>query len=1168
MNRADRLAALRAALDRRILVLDGAMGTRIQELGLTALDYGDFGHEGCHEVLSLTKTDIIRSIHESYLEAGCDIIETNSFGATPLVLKEYSLEDCAHEINFSAARIAREAADRLSTLDRPRFVAGSMGPTNKSLSVTGGISFDELMRHYQIQAGALWEGGADFLLLETCHDTLNIKAALCAVDERSRDLGTRIPVAVSVTIQPGGTMLAGQDIEAVVTSLSHRELLYLGINCSTGAAGMTDLLRSLSLLSPFPVACVPNAGLPDDSGKYGETPQTMAATMARFIANEWVNLIGGCCGSHAGHIAELVRVSEGAPPRIPPSRKGSWLGGIKAVDIGRERKPVVAGERANVIGSRKFKELVCAERFDEAVEIALEQERHGASVIDICMANPERSEPRDMRSFLEKAARALRSPVMIDSTDPAVIELALKFLQGKAIINSINLENGEDRFRQVVPLALKYGAALVVGTIDDDPAGGMALSRDRKLAIAERSYKLLVSGFGFREEDIYFDPLTFPCAAAAGQYSGSAVETIEGLRLIKSEFPKTRSVLGISNVSFGLPPAGREVLGSVFLHHATQAGLDLAIANPMKTIAPEHIPPHERELAENLLFQKGDDPAGKFVRHFRINKEADGAPSGIPRDSAPVDLKARLAALVTDGTRTGLKDLIDEALELMSPQQIISGPLMSGMDEVGRQFGAGRKIISEVLRSAEVMKAAAQYLEPLISNAGKQTIRGRMLLATVKGDVHDIGKNLVHMILANNGFEISDLGVRVPASVIAAEAATKKPDMIGLSGLLLKSAEQMVLTAKELSQKGIKVPVLVGGAALSEGFVRKSIVPAYDGPVYYCKDAMAGLDIANRIASGNPLPPAAKQTTVLESTENPPPQSAAPASATRPLSLGRVSPVPSPKVLGRQVIRNFTAEQVWKFINPMMFYGRHLGIKGDTVRMLEKAGGDPKALAEMDPHGLETWKAVQDIKAEYIATPFIRPSAVHGFFRATGAGNAIHILDETGREHMFGFTRQQGGEGLCLADYLDEKSDTLGLFVVTAGQDLRGHVEELKARGAYLKAHILQVLAIESAEAFAELLHAQMRRDWNFPDPPGMTMLDRFQYRYQGRRYSFGYPACPDLSMQKTLFEILKPGEIGVSLTESFMMEPEASVSSLVFHHPGAVYFSVSAPPKPNGVQS
>ena len=843
MDAAERTDELKSALSHRILVMDGAMGTEIQACGLGPDDFGGAEYEGCNEYLNITRPDVIAEIHRSYLAAGADIIETNTFGATALVLGEYSLAEQARRINREAAAIARAAADDAAggAGAKPRFVAGAMGPTTRTISVTGGLTFDELAADYHQQAAGLIEGGADVLLLETSQDTINIKAGLEGIDRAFAELDTVIPVAVQGTIEPMGTLLAGQDAEALYTSLAHRELLWVGFNCATGPEFMTDHLRTLQGLSRFNIACVPNAGLPDEDGNYNETPEMLAGALARFAENGWLNVAGGCCGTGPEHIRQISAAMAGKTPRAAAASLETRLSGIEAVVVNEDTRPTIVGERTNVLGSRRFKRLIGGGRFEEAAEIGRRQVRNGAQILDICLQDPDRDETADVVRFLDQLNRRVKAPIMIDSTDATVIEEALKRLQGKSIINSVNLEDGEERFRRVVPLARRYGAALVVGCIDDDPDQAQAITKERKLEIARRSHQLLTEKYGVPEQDIIFDPLVFPAGTGDENYIGSAAETIAGVRLIKEALPHTKTALGISNVSFGLPAAGREVFNSVFLYHCTQAGLDLAIVNSEMMQRYATIPEEERRLSEDLIWNRGDDPVAAFAAHFR-----DRAPRATAAERSALPLDERLAQCIIEGSKEGLAADLDLALQDRAPLAIINGPLMAGMDEVGRQFNANQLIVAEVLQSAEAMKFAVSHLEPHMERSDAAT-RGRVLLATVKGDVHDIGKNLVEIILSNNGYRVINLGIKVAAQELIAGYREHRPDIIGLSGLLVKSAQMMVETVQDFRAAGISAPVLVGGAALSNRFTRLRIAPEYGGMVAYSPDAMSGLALANVI---------------------------------------------------------------------------------------------------------------------------------------------------------------------------------------------------------------------------------------------------------------------------------------------------------------------------------
>lgn len=1156
MNRTEQLIK---ALQSRILVLDGAMGTALQDCDLTAEDFGGPDFEGCNEHLNLTRPDVVRAIHTSYLEAGADIVETNSFGSTALVLGEYPpLQEKAYEITYASARLAREAADAYSTPDKPRFVAGAMGPTTKAISVTGGVTFERLIEEFRDQARALVEGGSDYLLLETCQDTRNIKAGLIGIRQYFQESGNSVPIAVSGTIEPMGTMLAGQSIEALITSLEHVDLLYIGLNCATGPDFMSDHIRAASELARVPVACVPNAGLPDENGNYLETPDMMAKVLGRFLDEGWLNLLGGCCGTTPAHIAKMVEIAGGRPPRIPPAHQRTFVSGIENLEIEPANRPVIVGERTNVIGSRAFKELIVAEKFEEASEIARRQVRGGAQIIDICLANPDRDELADMERFLSFVIHKVKVPLMIDSTDAKVIERALTYSQGKAIINSINLEDGEERFEEVVPLARRFGAALVVGTIDEDKEQGMALTRERKLEVARRSYDLLVGEYGVPPTDIFFDPLVFPCATGDRQYLGSAVETVEGIRLIKEAMPETKTILGVSNVSFGLPPAGREVLNSVFLYHCTQAGLDLAIVNSERLERYAGIPEDEKQLAYDVLFNTSDEAIAAFTAHFR------DATSRATKDVSKLSLDERLANYIVEGSKDGLIEDLDRKLQEAAPLDIINGPLMQGMDEVGRLFNRNELIVAEVLQSAEAMKAAVAHLEPFMEKSDTAS-KGTILLATVKGDVHDIGKNLVDIILSNNGYRVVNLGIKVPPADLIRATKEHNPDMIGLSGLLVKSAQQMVVTAAELKQAGIELPLLVGGAALTRRFTLRQIGPAYGGFVAFAQDAMQGLDLANQIR----IPEKRAELEAKIRSE----MASVPATASRRKEVAadeqvRRSPalpvnleVPKPPDFERHVLRHIDVDTVWPYINPAMLYTRHLGLKGRFERLL--AEGDPKARMLKE--------TVDELKAT-CRGGVMEVHAVWRFFEAAGDGNRLLLFEPgTDREVAhFDFPRQPDGDRLCLADYANPASpgpwgdtpprDNVCLFVVTAGKGIRDLYEKYRDAGEFLRSHAIQALAIETAEATAEWLHSKVRGWWGFPDDPSTTMRDLFQAKYRGRRYSFGYPACPDLALQRPLFDLLKPEEIGVHLTEEFMMEPEASVSALAFHHPEAKYFAAKEP--------
>ncbi len=1138
---------LRELMQQRILILDGAMGTMIQQAGLVPEDFGGEELDGCNEMLVLTRPDVIQSIHEQYLAAGADIIETNTFGGASIVLMEYDIPEKAREINLAAAALARAAADKYSTPDKPRYVAGAIGPTTKTLSVTGGVTFDQLVESYYEQTIALMEGDVDALLLETCQDTLNVKAGSIAIRKAFETLGRKLPIMISGTIEPMGTTLAGQNIESFYISLEHLDPVSIGLNCATGPEFMRDHIRSLSEISKAAISCYPNAGLPDENGHYHESPESLAKKIGAFAEQGWLNMAGGCCGTTPEHIRALSEHLAAYPPRTKPGVHPPAVSGIETVYIENENRPYMVGERTNVLGSRKFKRLIVEGKYEEAAEIARAQVKNGAHVIDVCLQDPDRDETEDMSKFLELVVKKVKVPLVIDTTDPKVIDMSLKYSQGKSIINSINLEDGEEKFEHVVPIIHRYGAAAVVGTIDER---GQAITREDKLEVALRSHDLLVHKYGMQAEDIIFDPLVFPVGTGDEQYIGSAKETIEGIRMIKEALPSCQTILGISNISFGLPEAGREVLNSVFLYECTKAGLDYAIVNTEKLERYASIPQEERRLSEELLYNTNDETLAAFVAAFR-NKKVEKK-----EKASNLTLEERLASYVVEGTKEGLIPDLELALQKYTPLETINGPLMKGMEEVGRLFNNNELIVAEVLQSAEVMKASVAYLEQFMEKT-ESAVKGKIILATVKGDVHDIGKNLVEIILSNNGYKIINLGIKVPPEQLI-EAYRKEPvDAIGLSGLLVKSAQQMVITAQDLRNAGISAPIMVGGAALTRKFTKTRIGPEYDGLVLYAKDAMDGLDLANkltdkvhrqRLEEEHAAMKAEGAVAVAEAPELP--------KLTRieRSKISQEAPVFVPPDLERHVLRHVPIGHIVPYVNMQMLLGHHLGVRGKVEQLI----------AEGHEKTIQLKETVDSILKEANEEGTIQAHGMYRFFPAQSEGNDIIIYDPDNHAKeikRFSFPRQQVEPYLCLADYLKSVEsgimDYVGFLVVTAGEGVREKATVLKDNGDYLRSHALQSVALEVAEGLAERVHHMMRDVWGFPDPQEMTMKQRLGARYQGIRVSFGYPACPNLEDQGPLFELMRPEDIGVQLTEGFMMEPEASVSAMVFAHPEAQYFNV-----------
>ena len=1148
------------------MVLDGATGTALADLGLWAADYGGEQAQGCHEALLLHRPEVILQLHRGYALAGADILKTDSFGGTPIVLAEYGLGEHTLEINTVAAALARRVAAEAEAKDgQARWVAGSIGPTTRSLTLTGGVTFSEMVAAYALQVEGLAQGGADILLIETVQDALNLKAALIA----GRQAAPRLPVAVSATMEPSGTTLGGQTIEAIAAIAAPWEPLWLGINCSTGPGPMTEHVRALAAVAPCPVAVCPNAGLPDPEGRYLETPEEFSRAIERFAAAGWVNLLGGCCGTSVDHVRALRAVADRHLPRPPAPTPPARLAGCEAVEIRQSPAPLLIGERTNALGSKRFRELARSGRFAEAAEIGRRQVRGGAHVLDVCLADPEADEGELTEGTLRALRRAVRVPLVIDSTDPAVIARALELIPGRPAINSVNLEDGGIRLEEVARLARRFGAAVVAGCIDEHPSEGMARTAERKLEVATRLLARL-GECGIPPADVLVDPLVFPAASGDARFAGAAAETVRGVRLVKERFPDTHTLLGISNVSFGLPTAGREVLNAVFLHHCVRAGLDAAIVNTEQLVRFPAIAAEEVALAEAVLFEGSEAAIAAFAARFQAARRQTDTDVTLPAEE-------RLRRMIVDGRRSGLEVTLDELLERMDPLAIVNGPLLAGMDEVGRLFGSGQLIVAEVLVSAEVMQAAVEYLQPHLGTADLAG-RGSLLLATVRGDVHDIGKNLVNIVFSSNGYRVVDLGVQCPSDRLVAAWQEHRTDLIGLSGLLVRSAQQMAATAADLTAAGISVPLLVGGAALSGAFTRQQIAPAYAGEVRYVSHAMAGLTAAQELLRSSAPPeigvqrleasaPAHRGDEAARAREEgctragPALTSLRAGDAAEPSGLdGAPSPtalappspshVPPPPDYVRHVLPELPLDDVFSHLNWQMLLGKHLGVRGVVKRLLEAH----------DVRAEEVARRVEALQDAAAARQWLQPSAVFQFYRAIGCGDNVVVLDPAGREiAVLPFARQAREPHACAADWVSPDPaarDTVALFVTTAGSGVEERAAELRSAGCLADSIALQALALETAEAAAEWLHRRLRTLWGFPDPPEMTMEERFRAAYRGIRLSFGYPACPALEPQVELFRLLEPDLIGVHLTESYMMAPEASVSAVVFHHPEGRYLS------------
>jgi len=1108
----------------RILIFDGAMGTQIAQAGPAAADFGEY--EGLNEYLSVTRPDLIEKIHSDYLAAGADVIETNTFGANAIVLAEYGLGNRVREFNMEAVKIAKRAAEKFYSPARPRFVAGSIGPTTASIFINSKISFDRLREVYFEQVCALIEGGADILLFETAHDILNVKAGLAAALDAFEKHGKRLPLIASLTMDRNDLMLTGHGVEAAYLALDHFPLFALGFNCSTGPEDMALRLKTLSEISRFPVFVMPNAGLPDENGKYLQTPEIFSRTLSGYAAKDYINMAGGCCGTGPGHIKALAENLAGRKPRAFRAKKEWAVSHIDPLFFREIEAPALAGERNNSIGSKKFRDLVAAGKWDEAVDIARAQAKAGAHVLDVCLANPDRNELGDLKVFLPMLSRAVKIPLMIDSTSLEAAELACKISGGKVIINSVNFEFGEEKPLKALELNRKYGAKIIFGLIDEDKEKGIPVLCERKMLIAERAYDFMVRKNGLDPQDLIFDALVFP-VGVGGDYKTSAMETVNAIKEAKNAFPGVKTVLGVSNVSFGLPPKAREVLNAVFLHHAIKAGLDLAIVNIEKLLRYASIPDEERRLAEDLLFAKSETASTALADYFRNRKET--APKAAASAGTPEE---KIYESILNGVKTGIEENVEEALSAKTPLEIINGPVLKAMARVGRLFSEGELIVTEVLLSAEATKRVVSALEPLMKKS-ETPKRGRILLATVRGDVHDIGKNLVSIIFESNGFEVTDLGIKVPSETIVEQALRLKPDFIGLSGLLVRSTEQMAVTARELAKSGVKAPLLVGGAALTGKYVLNNIEPVYEGPVFYAADAMDGLNKALDYITGR-LPAKKGEAGGGEDVKQAVPSRG-------PNTEFYPDEIPEPKDFERKLFGEFDLEVLFDNLDEEMFNHRFLKLSKARAEKFEV-----------------TARLMDAMKAEILDKKLIKPRGMYRFFKAASKENSLLVFDEKNEllEEIF-FPRQRKEKFLSITDFVaplgSGETDYVAFMAATCGGDLKNISEGYRKAGDYLKSYLSEAFALLLAESFMEVLHRFVREDWGIAEKDPPKKLHRMKYR--GKRYSFGYPACPDLASQGKLFRLIKPGDIGVTLTEHFMMEPEASVSAFALHNPKAVNF-------------
>ena len=1149
---------LRAALTDRILVADGGMGTMLQGFDLSLEDFQ--GLEGCNEVLNVSRPDVVGAIHTAYLEAGADCVETNTFGANLSALGEYDIPQRIAELAEAGARIARQAADAVATAQRPRFVLGSMGPGTKLPSL-GHVSYAALRDAYQRQAEAMIAGGVDAFQIETCQDLLQAKAAVNGARRASIALGVDLPVLVNVTIETSGTMLLGTETGAALTALEPLEVDVIGLNCGTGPTEMSEHLRHLARHSRIPVACMPNAGLPEltpTGARYPMGPDDFVSYLRQFTAEFGLGLVGGCCGTTPEHIARLAAAMRGVQPPVRTPDPISAVSSLYAeVPLRQDTAYLSIGERTNANGSKAFKEAMLAGRWADCVDIAKQQSRDGAHLLDLCVDYVGRDGAADMAELAGRLGTAVSLPIMLDSTEPEVLQAGLEKLAGRCIINSVNYEDGDgpdSRFARVMPLVKEHGAAVVALTIDED---GQARTADWKVRVAERLIADLTGTWGLEVGDIIVDCLTFPIATGQEETRRDAIETIEAIRRVTTAHPEVHTTLGVSNVSFGLNPAARQVLNSVFLHECVQAGLDSGIVPAARIVPIARIPDEQRQVAEDLVYDRrreGYDPLTRFLELF------EGVTAADTREARRAELEAlpiseRLQRRIIDGEAKGLEADLDEALLAKPGLAIINDDLLAGMKVVGELFGAGQMQLPFVLASAEVMKTCVRYLEPHLDKADAAG-KGTIVLATVKGDVHDIGKNLVDIILTNNGYTVVNLGIKQPVSSIIEAALVHNADAIGMSGLLVKSTVVMKDNLVELNTRGLTdYPVLLGGAALTRAFVEEDLNDLYRGEVRYARDAFEGLSLMEKVMAvkrGEPgaALPAPRRRRVKATTRPQAPEAVAAGRSEVARGIG----IPTPPFWGSRVVKGIKLADVAQWLDHRATFLGQWGLRaapgGPTYEELVETEGVPRLRRWLD-------RIRTDGLAEF--------AVAYGYWPCHSEGNDLVIADplDPGRIlHRLSFPRQSRERRLCLADFFrdaDEAAehgpDVIAFQLVTMGSAVARATAELFDGDAYRDYLELHGLSVQLTEALAEFWHARVRSELGLTGDADVDGMIRDQ-AYRGSRYSFGYPACPHLEDRRVLVDLLDPLRIGVTLSEELQLHPEQSTDALIVHHPEAKYFN------------
>jgi 5-methyltetrahydrofolate--homocysteine methyltransferase len=1174
---------LSVALRDRVLLLDGAMGTQIFANNPTNEDYGGLQFEGCVELLNERRPQWIQKIHESYLSAGADAVETNTFGCNEIVMAEFGLEHRVFDLNVQAVKIAREVVD---SFKEKKWVIGSVGPGTKLLTLLQ-VDYATLYRSYLEQMRGLIVGGADAILIETAQDLGQIKVAVRAAHNAMKAAQKRIPIWVQLTIETNGTMLVGSDVQAALATIEMLGVDVIGMNCATGPDEMRPHLAHLCESAPMFVSCLPNAGLPEnrDGQTFYPLDPIAFAQRVRAIGQDFgLNIIGGCCGTTPGHIRALADV-RGAlnVPQRPARYERSVSSLYSSVSLSLEPRPLYVGERTNANGSKAFREALAKDDFDTMVEIAKEQAKEGAHILDVCVAYVSRDEKRDMVEFLKRLVTQVNIPLMIDSTEVPVIEAALQYAPGKCIVNSINFEDGDEKPRRILDLCREYGAAVVALTIDEN---GMAKTSEEKMKIADRLYALVVGEYGFAPEDLIIDPLTFTLGSGEAEWRPSAVETLNAIAALRERYPRVKTILGLSNVSFGLKPWPRQILNSLMLYHAVDRGLTMAILNASKILPVARIDADHRKVFEALLFNQRTeiaDPLKDILRIFSDPNAKQQHEQQSSDDHLSIDVK--LKNDIIDGRKNQICAHALEALRQYPPLKIINDILLDGMKTVGERFGSGQMQLPFVLESAEAMKAAVKVLEPHIEKSeGYQ--KGRIILATVKGDVHDIGKNLVEIILSNNGFEVLNLGIKQPIETIVETYRTQGADAIGMSGLLVKSTVIMKENLEYMAAHGFTIPVILGGAALTRDFVERECQAVYPGPVFYAEDAFSGLRLMEKICSGGVTELLAGRRASAD-TDAGGATVAAGADGGWAASEGivvvrrgdkavdldaqgqstwvrREHAIPSPPFWGVRQVEDPLSD-VFEFLDDFALIRSRWGF---SQGQLSNAEFD-KILQD------KALPTLSRLREQVIRNRSLHPAALYGYFPACSRGSceivvynpeqwnaasAIPSVDEREIIARFEFPRQSGGRRLCIADFVAHEStgqvDVLALQLVTMGHVASQHAHAAYSGSQFSEYFYLHGLSTELTEAYAELIHARIRRELGIDRRDAKTKRALFSQGYQGSRYSFGYPACPDMELNAPLLKLLDSARIGVKLSESFQMVPEQSTSALVIHHPQARYFA------------